>query len=137
MSSTDPQSIDEWKILAQERLADAEHALKGKRWTNAYDMAGIALECALKGAIMRHERLNCWPDRSSRAELYNHRLLKLLELSDLEAKMVTELQSFSQIGMYWKVAQVWKMQRYAKPTPAIAARDMVHAARALIDWIAL
>jgi hypothetical protein len=67
----DPQSPSEWLKLAHRHEA-AARALAEDRVAAAesYAHVGFAAECALKAYIMWKERLNRWPDKGSRSELY-------------------------------------------------------------------
>lgn len=44
-----------------------------------HHLCGVSIEFALKGAIMKRHRLNQWPDRESRPDLYTHNLRTLFE----------------------------------------------------------
>jgi hypothetical protein len=58
------------RVLAGDKLAAGQ----------AYFHVGIAAECSLKAYIMWKERLNSWPDRGLRSDLYTHDLWKLVQL---------------------------------------------------------
>ena len=80
----DPQSPAEWTALARQheesaRLLAENRAVAGQ----AYFHVGIAAECALKAYIMWRERLNSWPDKALRPELYTHDLRKLVRIAGI------------------------------------------------------
>jgi hypothetical protein len=78
----DPQSPSEWLSLVRQHEV-AAHRLADDRLAaaQAYFHVGFAAECALKAYIMWSERLNSWPDKGSRPELYTHDLRKLVEIA--------------------------------------------------------
>jgi len=45
---------DDFQKLANDRIADAKHLLEGKRWGEAYYLAGYAVECALKSCVIAY-----------------------------------------------------------------------------------
>lgn len=67
----DPQSPFEWLAVAKQHETSARLLAESRvAAAQAYSHAGFAVECALKAYIMRMGRLNGWPDRDSRPELY-------------------------------------------------------------------
>jgi hypothetical protein len=131
----DPQSSSEWLSLVRQhevaarRLADDRLAA-----AQAYFHVGFATECALKAYIMWSERLNNWPDRDSRRELYTHDLSKLVALAGIE------LTTTDPIGASWKTVLDWdRSQGYdPNPMPRKVARSMIEAAfgeKGVVTWI--
>jgi hypothetical protein len=111
-------------LLAESRVAAAQ----------AYSHAGFAVECALKAYIMWKGRLNGWPDRDSRPELYTHDLRKLVGIAGIQ------LSTIDPIGPSWKVVLDWdRNQAYdPNPMPRRVARSMVEAAfgqKGVVTWI--
>ena len=67
----DPQSPSEWLSLARQHEKTARLLAENREVAaQAYSHVGFAAECALKAYIMWRERLNSWPDKGSRPELY-------------------------------------------------------------------
>ena len=93
----DPQSPSEWLSLVRQHEV-AAHRLADDRLAaaQAYFHVGFAAECALKAYIMWSERLNSWPDKGSRPELYTHDLRKLVEIARIE------LRTRDPIGPSWR-----------------------------------
>jgi hypothetical protein len=58
---------------------DAYALLRSKRSDGAWLNAGFAVECCLKAAIMKKERLNRWPDKDSAPDLWSHDLRGLFK----------------------------------------------------------
>ena len=131
----DPQSPSEWLRLARQH-EEAARALAENRVAAAqsYSHVGFATECALKAYIMWKERLNRWPDRGARGELYTHDLRKLLEISGIDQS------TRDPIGPSWAVVLQWdREQGYdPAPMPRKVARSMVEAAfgeKGVVTWI--
>jgi hypothetical protein len=111
-------------LLAEDRSAAAQ----------AYSHVGFATECALKAYIMWSERLNSWPDKGSRPDLYTHDLRKLVEIAGIE------LRTTDPIGPSWATVLQWdRGQGYdPNPMPRKVARSMIEAAfgeEGVVTWI--
>jgi hypothetical protein len=50
----------------------------------AWMAAGFAVEFALKALIIKRERLNAWPSKDSRPEMYTHDLRSLFSLAQVD-----------------------------------------------------
>ena len=44
----------ELQQLSQDRLLDAQSLIAASRWSGAYYLAGYAIECALKSAVLKY-----------------------------------------------------------------------------------
>jgi hypothetical protein len=72
-------SADEWAQLCGRYRADSRALLDARRPDGAWLAAGFAVECCLKAAIMKKERLNRWPDRDEAPDLWSHDLMGLFK----------------------------------------------------------
>lgn len=135
----DPQSSADWERMAREGLAAAETLAKGHHWQQAFYTAGMAVEFALKGRIMRVQRLNRWPERGERKELHTHALGELAKHAGLTNSLLLEIASQTPVGIAWLAAKDWSINvRYdPKPFPPRRAADMVEAVgqRGLLEWL--
>lgn len=97
----------------------ADHALSHEKTTSAaWSQAGFALECTLKAAIMRRERLNSWPSRAARKDLYTH------DLADLARILGMTVDAAHPIAPAWAVVLQWRREdMYSlKMTRAVAVQ---------------
>jgi|ERR1700677_2135632 hypothetical protein len=131
----DPQSPSEWLSLARQYEKAARLLAEDSEVAAlAYSHVGFAVECALKAYIMWRERLNNWPDRDARPDLYIHDLRKLVDLAGIE------LRTTDPIGPSWATVFQWNRgQGYdPKPMPRKVAGSMVEAAfgdDGVVTWI--
>lgn len=129
----------DWERMARQQVETARVLALALQWGDAFYHSGFAVECALKLRIMRFERLNSWPDRTDRRELYVHDLSKLARVAGIEAVLLAEINAQSDIGLAWMVAQDWSVEvRYdPRPFPAQRGADMVEAvaAKGLLEWL--
>lgn len=131
----DPGNAEQWLTLVHrhERVAramvDDRSAAAEAHWH-----AGIAVECALKAYIMRRERLNGWPSKDARPDLYTHSLRSLTLIAGLLPG------SKDPHAPSWATVLQWdRNQGYdPKPMPRAVARGMVEAVfgeRGVVTWI--
>lgn len=129
----------DWERGAQEQAKTAQLLAAEHRWSDAFYHAGLAIEFALKCRIMRFERLNSWPDRATRKELYVHDLRKLANIAGIETALLAEIAAQSDIGLAWMVAKDWYSEvRYdLRPFPPRRGADMVTAVadKGLLLWL--
>src|SRR5262245_4487525 len=78
----------DFQALAEKRLREARVLLAANEPDGAYDVAGYAVECALKACIIKKMNTSDeWPDRNFSDLCYKHELVVLLRLADLEDPM--------------------------------------------------
>lgn len=119
----------DWERKAQEQAKTARLLAAAHQWSDAFQHAGFAVECALKCRVMRFKRLNSWPDRTSRKDLYVHNLRKLASSAGIEAMLLAETAARTDIGLAWMIVKDWSIEvRYdPRPFPARRGADMVAA----------
>lgn len=139
MNSVGPGPQD-WFAAARDSQRAAQVLMREHLWRNAYGAAGHAVECSLKGLIMLRERMNRWPDRAARPDLYTHDLTRLATLAGVHADLLEEVRQQTEIGRAWMVARDFAiLHRYpdGAPFPVRLGRDMVEAvgSRGLLQWL--
>lgn len=140
--SMEAEFADEWEALARDEMGAAVDMLSVRRWKQAYNSAGIAVECALKCYIMKKEGLNRWPTRHERRELYTHDLENLLGIAGLEDNFNDDLLSAnpSDHAQAWVIIKDWDIKmRYHVPNtfPQAVAESAVEAIdkMGLVEWL--
>ena len=132
---TDPTSADEWLALSRQHEASAKLLCENKvAAAQGMFHAGLSVECALKAYIMRRERLNGWPSKPTRPELYTHDLRKLTAIAGIN------LTPSDPVAPAWHVLLQWdRNQGYdPKPMPRRVARSFVEAAfgtLGVVTWL--
>ncbi len=131
----DPNSPDEWFQLAEHHRRTAELVSGDKIAAGqACFHAGLAVECAIKAYIMYRERLNGWPSREARQDLYVHDLRKLWEIADLRRDASAAHAPALHLFLQWDRGQGYD----PKPMPRKVARSWIEAAfgpNGLVTWI--
>jgi hypothetical protein len=104
-------------------------------------LAGLAVECALKGQIMRRFGLNRWPTRREHPEFYTHDLAVLAELAGVKVILEEAAAECDTVGAAWMVAKDFALnRRYPthRPFPVRLGRDMIDAVAGtdgLVEWL--
>src|SRR5512134_2472941 len=84
-----PQSLSRFDLqsVAEAKLADAILLFNNQRFSNAYYLAGYAVEIALKACIARHIVAETIPERSFVNEIFRHDLRRLAGLAGLASEL--------------------------------------------------
>ena len=131
----DPDTIDGWlHLVRQHELAALTLAENKVAAAQGFHHAGVAVECALKAYIIKVERLNSWPSRDARPELYTHDLRALCKI----AGVVLDTNSPTAPG--WHLCFQWDRNQWydPNPMPRRVARSMCEAAfgsNGVVTWI--
>ena len=131
----DPQSPDEWLRLArQHELTARAMASSREAASQGFWHAGIAVEATLKAYIMARERLNGWPSKELREDLYTHDLRNLMRTAALSVPQRGPTRAS------WHVALQW--QRNQGYDPAVMPRkvaqgmvDAVFGVDGVVTWL--
>jgi hypothetical protein len=121
----DPNNVEEWLNLVSRHEVTAKLTAKDKiAAASAHFHVGLAVEAALKAYIMKTERLNSWPSRETRPELYTHDLRNLVRFAKLN------IRPQDKIAPAWALLKDWdRNQGYdPKPMPLKVAQGWVEAA---------
>jgi hypothetical protein len=99
---------DEWIGLCPRYRDDARALEKAKHPKGSWLNAGFAVECCLKAAIMKKDRLNRWPDPDAAPDLWTHDLRGLTAGATLilEAKLTPGSIQFLVEFLHYRVDQV-------------------------------
>ena len=100
--------------LAEEKLADAELLLSAGRHSNAYYLAGYAVELLLKAIISRRFLADTIPDRRLVNAVHTHNLRELVAHAGLDVPLAQEQKSSAAFSASWQMATDWTEEsRYA------------------------
>lgn len=101
----------------------------------AWMAAGYAIEFALKALIIRRERLNSWPSKDSRPELYTHSLRELFKAAGIDLKAAPKaLRGSLRTVLDWNRAHEYTSGKMSRAY----ARGMVAAAfdpEGVVAWL--
>lgn len=133
----------ELQQLSQDRLDDAAALIVASRWSGAYYLAGYAIECALKAAVLRYvDRTGIiFEDKKFAEKCWTHDLEVLVKMADLDVARGIAISANSQLGTNWLIAKDWnELFRYRNSTQnqAQALYDAVSdPTNGVLQWIKL
>ena len=132
------QSADEWLALCKRYRDDARALLEAKRPEGAWLNAGFAVECCLKAAIMKKERLNRWPGPDTAPELWTHNLQDLFKRLGINP---LTLDPKAVVAPSFKTILDWRREHGYSigKLPIKHARDICQAAfggGGVVEWLA-
>ncbi|PYD77343.1 hypothetical protein CFR80_18165 [Komagataeibacter oboediens] len=132
---------DDWVINARRKFASAEILFDAGQYQEAFELAGIAVECALKAKLMKMHGWNAWPGRNHKPPIEIHDLQKLCRMCGAWDELQEILNSTPDHDLIhaWGVVNSWRVNvRYKSGSfPAPLARDIVSAVgdKGLLEWL--
>lgn len=126
MNSEEPLTADAFHQMVESKRAVAM-AVVGDRLAcrEAWLASGFAVEFALKAYIIRRERLNAWPSKEARPELYTHNLRGLFEAAGIDFQAVPKtIRGALRTVLDWDRGHEYTSRRMSRAN----ARSMVGAA---------
>lgn len=101
----------------------------------AWLASGFAVEFSLKALIIKRERLNAWPTKDARPDLYTHDLSDLFQSAGIDFKAVPKgLRGSVRTVMDWNRAHEYTTGQMSRAN----ARSMVAAAfdqNGVVAWL--
>ncbi|MBU4434654.1 MAG: hypothetical protein KKC14_09600 [Alphaproteobacteria bacterium] len=136
MDADQPLTADAFLRMAEGKrivaLAMADHKFACRE---AWMAAGFAVEFSLKALIIRRERLNAWPSREARPDLYTHNLRGLFEAAGVDlTRTPRALRGSIRTVLDWIRAHEYSSGRMSRAN----ARSMVSAAfdrEGVVAWL--
>jgi HEPN domain-containing protein len=117
----------DFQDLAALRLKEARVLLGAGCFEGAYYIAGYAVECALKACISKQTRRHEFPDKKRAERAYDHDLVKLLGLADLETKLKETERIDPELNGNWDIVRDWwEQSRYERPSQ-VEAENLIRA----------
>lgn len=127
------------QATAQEKIDDAVHLLAAGRFSNAYYLAGYAVEIGLKACIARTFISDAIPDRKFVQDIHVHDLPKLVGLAGLNADLRRLLSSNTRFSSHWGHVVRWSPETRYTGSDAAAARSLIDAVSdgndGVLSWI--
>jgi hypothetical protein len=85
LDADQPLTADAFLRMVESKRAVAVATVENKfACREAWLASGFAIEFALKALIIRRERLNAWPSKDARPDLYTHDLRGLFRAADID-----------------------------------------------------
>jgi hypothetical protein len=127
------------QAIAQAKLTDAELLLMNRRFSNAYYLAGYAVEVGLKACIARQFTAETIPDRRFVADIHSHDLRKLVGLAGLNKELRDKETSDLPFAANWALISEWTPEIRYQTVDQFSAQVFVQAIRdpaiGVFPWI--
>jgi len=119
----------ELRLMAQERILDAEALINGNRWAYAYYVAGYAVECALKSCILARmvHTGGVFQDKKFAEWCWTHDYGELVDLAGLTDDLNANLAANAAFVAHWGNAKQWKETSRYEPKTEVEAVSLYAA----------
>ena len=127
------------QALAQAKIDDAILLLEKKRFSNAYYLAGYAVELALKACIAKQMAAEVIPDKTFVNSIYNHRLRDLIGTAGLTNELKKAEDTNSNFGASWAIVSEWNPELRYETKDGLSAQLLIAAIMdpqaGVLSWI--
>jgi HEPN domain-containing protein len=127
------------QAIAQAKLGDAELLLAHRRFSNAYYLAGYAVEIGLKACIARQFTAETIPDRRFVADVHSHDLRKLVGLAGLSRELREKETAEPAFAANWALISEWTPEIRYEAVDQFSAQILVQAVKdataGVLPWI--
>jgi HEPN domain-containing protein len=125
--------------LADEKLSDAQILFNAKSWSNAYYLAGYAVELAIKACIAKSFKADTIPDKALVDRTYSHNFAALIGTAGLTAELRNQEQVSQEFRTAWGVVNQWSPDDRYTENSEQDARELIeaigHATHGVLPWI--
>jgi len=112
---------------AQAKLDDAVVLLKHGRFSNAYYLAGYAVEIALKACIAKQVSAETIPDREFITNIFNHKLMVLIGLAGLKVPLTERQKADDLFAANWGIVAEWSPEARYDAWDPTSAQTLLNA----------
>jgi len=127
------------RALAQAKIDDAIILMQNKRFSNAYYLAGYAVEMALKACIAAQFVVDTIPDKGFVDKIYSHDLRQLVKLAGLSSELAKREDADVNFAANWALVAQWtESSRYESLDSATAIATIgaiTDANSGVLSWI--
>ncbi|TQX91829.1 MULTISPECIES: DNA-binding protein [unclassified Rhizobium] len=99
---------DDLQRVAQAKINDAQLLLAHRRASNAYYLAGYAVEIGLKACIAKQISAETIPELNFVRSIYDHDLQKLIRVAGLSAELKQAQDADKDFAVNWAIVCEWK-----------------------------
>jgi hypothetical protein len=129
----------ELRATAQAKLDDALLLLNHKRYSNAYYLAGYAVEIGLKACIAAQVSAETIPDKYFIQNILNHQFSTLIGLAGLATVLKENKDNDADFAANWAVCSEWSPDSRYVPVDPTSSQYLIAAITAkksgVFEWI--
>lgn len=112
---------------AQAKLDDAIILLQHKKFSNAYYLAGYAVEIGLKACIAAQMTTGTIPEKSFFKKFFDHLLPGLIGLAGLASQLEEQKDKDSAFAANWAIVSEWSPEARYEASDPISAQTLIDA----------
>lgn len=112
---------------AQRKLDDAIILLQTKSFSNAYYLAGYAVELGLKACIAAQIAADTIPSKDILKKVLDHDFRVLMGLAGLATALKNQQDSDPDFGANWAIVAEWSPDARYESAPAMSAQVIINA----------
>jgi hypothetical protein len=131
--------IADLRANAEAKLIDAVILLEHKRYSNAYYLAGYAVELGLKACIAKQFVADVIPEKDFVNKIYSHKFQTLVGLAGLTAELEERQNQDVTFAENWALAAQWSEECRYGSTDAYTAQTFIAAISdkksGVLEWI--
>lgn len=125
--------------IAQEKIDDAMLLLQHGKPSNAYYLAGYAIEIGLKACIAKQILSDTITDLAFVKSIYSHKIGDLIKIAGLAGELDNRQASDADFAINWAIVREWRPEERYKLTDTETAQQMVSAISdpktGVLQWI--
>lgn len=130
---------DELRAIAQAKIEDAKILLANGRYSNAYYLAGYAVEIGLKACIASQFIADVIPDKTFVNDIYRHKLKDLVGSAGLSRSLKDREDKDPNFAINWALVAQWTPEIRYQAVDPMSAQGMVAAITdtksGVLEWI--
>ena len=127
------------QAYAQAKLDDACILLQNGRYTNAYYLAGYAVELGLKACIAVQISADTLPDKAFIKQILNHKFPVLIGLAGLVTELKDHMDKDSDFAANWAIVSEWLPDTRYESKDVASAQTLItaiaHPDSGVLQWI--
>jgi HEPN domain-containing protein len=115
------------QAIAQAKFDDAALLLTHQRYSNAYYLAGYAVEIGLKACIARQITADTIPDKTFISDIYRHALKGLIGTAGLTQALENREKQDTNFRANWALVSQWNPETRYSSIDAYSAQIFLQA----------
>ncbi len=127
------------QAYAQAKLDDAVILLQNGRFSNAYYLAGYAVELGLKACIAAQINAETIPDKAFIKKIFDHKFSVLIGLAGLAKELKDQEDKDPVFGSNWAIVSEWSPDARYEPKDITSAQSIItaiaHPESGVLQWI--
>lgn len=127
------------QAYAQAKIDDASILLQNRRFSNAYYLAGYAVELGLKACIARHINAETIPDKYFIKNILDHQFPKLIGLAGLATELKDQKDNDPDFAANWAIVSEWSPDARYETSDVTSTQTIIaaitHPNSGVLQWI--